>query len=65
MPRMTGLQLVEELEARGDRIAVLLTSGYATAIEPAAAAGTVSFLNKPFTSKQLTAAVRQLIAAPE
>jgi two-component system, cell cycle sensor histidine kinase and response regulator CckA len=62
MPRMSGSQLVAELERRGGSAAVVFTSGYPEPVDGPIAAR-VSFLDKPFTPRDLIAAVQTAIDA--
>ena len=65
MPRMNGLEFLEQLNARGTRIAVvMLTSeGQPELVERAKALGAKGWLVKPFKPDMLVAAARKLTAA--
>ena len=60
MPRMSGSQLVTELERRGATAAVVVTSGYPEAVD-GPMPGRVSFLDKPFSPRDLISAVQAAI----
>ena len=60
MPRMSGSQLVNELERRGATAAVVVTSGYPEAVD-GPMPGRVSFLDKPFSPRDLISAVQAAI----
>jgi FixJ family two-component response regulator len=59
MPGMTGLDLLDDIRARGSDLPVILSSGDADAAAAAhaRASGAVRFLLKPFASEDLLAAV--------
>ena len=64
MPRMTGLETLRAIRARGWDVPVLLSSGYL--LEPrdvAGALGPVRFLPKPYTLAGLAAAIDELLTA--
>jgi CheY-like chemotaxis protein len=65
MPGMTGLQLVEALAERGARTAVVLVSGYATALDGAELPGFARFLAKPFTPAHLKAVAEAAVLAQD
>lgn len=61
MPQMSGLQLLEQLRARGSQLPVLFLTGAADvriAVE-AMRAGAIDFLEKPFENAVLVQRVRQ------
>ncbi len=63
MPGMSGLELQEELVARGIRLPIILVSGHGdvpTAVR-AMKAGAVDFLEKPFGEQVLLARVREAL----
>jgi two-component system chemotaxis response regulator CheY len=65
MPRMNGIEFLEQLNAQGSRIAVvMLTSeGQPELVERAKALGAKGWLVKPFKPDLLVAAARKLTAA--
>ena len=63
MPGLDGLELVDELRARGVETPVVFITGHAdvpTSVR-AMKAGAVEFLEKPFDDEQLLAAVREAV----
>ncbi|HEV2365569.1 MAG TPA: response regulator FixJ [Caulobacteraceae bacterium] len=65
MPGMTGLELVEQLKARGIELPVIVITGHgdiALAVE-AMKAGVVDFLEKPFDDEALLGAIRSALVA--
>ena len=64
---MSGLELAEEVHARGLRVPVLIvTASDPKALqERAAAAGVAAFLRKPLSPKQLADAAEQVLKAAE
>ena len=66
MPKMNGLEMVEEIngdqQLRGVPIIMLTTEGSGELIERARAAGAKGWLVKPFKPDQLIAAVSKLTA---
>ncbi len=64
---MSGLALADAARQRRKNLPVLLTTGYAEAIERAEALGpAVEFLRKPFRPRELGAKIHQMLnAAPE
>jgi DNA-binding NtrC family response regulator len=63
MPRRDGLSLMDVLRERGERIPIVVMSGYQTAetIEEATRRGADAFIPKPFTPDELLNAVRGAI----
>ena len=61
MPKLTGLQLAEELRRRGLDLPIVYTSGYSAGTELDARS---AFVAKPFSGEALTAAVRRQLDAP-
>lgn len=64
MPRMSGVELVSQLRARSPDLPVIYQSGYSNdavglALEP----GLQSFVQKPYTSEQLTVLLRSMLDA--
>jgi two-component system cell cycle sensor histidine kinase/response regulator CckA len=65
MPEMDGPTLLKELRSRNPNLKMILVSGYAEdAFEKNPEGGQFAFLSKPFTLKQLVAAVKDAMAAP-
>jgi len=62
MPRMTGLQLMEEIRARWPKLPVILATGYAEI--PGGTQVKAPRLSKPFTEKELAHAVAALGCQP-
>ena len=63
MPRMDGIECVEQLVAMKPQVLILIVSALAdkaTAVE-AMAKGANGFLNKPFSDRQLNEALAELI----
>jgi two-component system cell cycle sensor histidine kinase/response regulator CckA len=65
MPEMDGPTLLKELRKRNSELKIIFVSGYAEeAFEKSLPAGEqFSFLPKPFTLKQLVAAVKETLAS--
>jgi two-component system, LuxR family, response regulator FixJ len=64
MPRMDGLALIAQLQARGARLPVVVVTGHGDiplAVQ-AMKAGAVDFIEKPYTSERILDAVRQALA---
>ena len=63
MPKRDGLYLMDVLRERGERIPIVVMSGYQTAetIEEAGRRGAAAFIPKPFTPDELLSAVRGAI----
>ena len=63
MPRMTGLQLAQEIRRLSAAPPIVLYSGYAEALDPAelAAAGVKGFLRKPLERGELRALITGLL----
>jgi CheY-like chemotaxis protein len=63
MPKMTGLELASKLSARGNRVPVILMSGYGDKMtrEKIETAGIRVFLQKPANKKQIDKAIRQAL----
>jgi two-component system, cell cycle sensor histidine kinase and response regulator CckA len=60
MPKLNGLQLADELEARGVTMPIVYTSGYSAGLElQDRLIGHAGFVAKPFSGEALTAAVRR------
>jgi CheY-like chemotaxis protein len=65
MPRMSGLQLAEELAKSHPRVRVLFVSGYNDDIvlRHGVESGAVEFLRKPYTADELASRIRALATA--
>jgi two-component system, cell cycle sensor histidine kinase and response regulator CckA len=64
MPEMDGPTLARELRKRNPNLKIILVSGYAQdAFQHLPEPGEFEFLPKPFTLKQLVAAVKETLAA--
>ena len=63
MPQMTGLELIKALRAAGNRVPVLMLSGYARGVAPAELdeIENVGFLGKPFDLATLFLEVQRLL----
>ncbi len=63
MPGMTGLDLIEQIRTLAPDMPVVLCSGFAETghLETARAMGVESFLAKPVTTAQLSAAIREAV----
>jgi len=63
MPKRDGLYLMDVLRGRGERIPIVVMSGYQTAeaIEETTRRGAAFFIPKPFTPDELLSAVRSAI----
>ena len=60
MPKLTGLQLAEQLQARGVSMPIVYMSGYAAGVELKESIGDhIAFVAKPFSAEALTATVRR------
>ncbi len=66
MPEMTGLELARRLVARNSDLRVLFMSGYPDDVIEAAdlASPATAYLQKPFSTPELLAAVRAILDAP-
>jgi nitrogen-specific signal transduction histidine kinase/CheY-like chemotaxis protein len=64
MPRMDGKQAFLQMQARDPQVRVVLASGYSEleAIEPLLGARPAGFIQKPFSLKELTAALEKALA---
>jgi two-component system response regulator FixJ len=65
MPGRSGIELVEEMKRRGERVPVIVITGHADvplAIH-AMHAGVADFIEKPFDDEMLLAAIRNALAA--
>ncbi len=64
MPRMSGLQLQEELAARNIRLPVIMITAYAevAAAVRALKAGAIDFIEKPFSDLALLEKINQAVA---
>ncbi len=64
MPRMDGRTLVQKLRARDDDVKVIFISGYAEEAfrSDLAAEGTINFLPKPFSIRQLASKVKEVLS---
>jgi CheY-like chemotaxis protein len=60
MPRMSGFELLKRIRQRNDSLPVAIMSGYSEDLErkKVDSERDVRFLSKPFTSRQLQAALR-------
>jgi len=67
MPRMSGLEMVSELQKLGCRVPILMltTEGQVSLIQRARAAGAKGWIVKPFKPEMLGTAVSKLMRAPE
>lgn len=62
MPRLNGVQLVQELALSHPQLPVLLVSGYAAAqLETMGIAAPCGMLTKPFSAEQLVEEVRRCL----
>ena len=61
LPRMTGLELADELRSRGDETPLVFVSGYTDESAAAALRPHSTTIPKPFTREELTQAVRRLL----
>jgi two-component system, cell cycle sensor histidine kinase and response regulator CckA len=64
MPGLSGHELVQQLQPARPGLKVLYLSGYAQDAFPAAADSHKSFLQKPFTLRNLTRKVREILGTP-
>ena len=66
MPRMSGLEMVSELQKGGCRVPILMltTEGQVALIQRARAAGAKGWIVKPFKPEMLGTAVTKLVRAP-
>lgn len=64
MPRMTGPELVKQIDALSTPVKVLYMSGYTDEILEPAMGQQLGFIQKPFTSKALLQKVRETFANP-
>lgn len=64
MPRMNGVELVEELQRKGNKVPVVMltTEGQPELIKRAKAAGAKGWLVKPFKADLLLLAIKKLVA---
>ena len=64
MPRITGLQLAEELRKARTDLPIVLITGFSRGIPPEqlSSLGAVRLLAKPFSTGELALAVRQALA---
>jgi two-component system chemotaxis response regulator CheY len=62
MPRMSGLEFLEQLQARGTRVPVVMltTEGQPELIRRAKALGAMGWLVKPFKAEHLAATAKKL-----
>ena len=67
MPRMSGLEMVTELQRTGYQVPILMltTEGQVTMIQQARAAGAKGWIVKPFKPEILGTAVGKLVRLPE
>ena len=63
MPRMTGPQLVKQLETRVPSVKILYMSGYPNEILEPAAGQPLAFIQKPFSAPLLIKKVRETLTA--
>ena len=65
MPRMNGVELVEELQRKGNKVPVVMltTEGQPDLIKRAKAAGAKGWLVKPFKADLLLLAIKKLCEA--
>lgn len=66
MPRMTGIEFIEELARRGTKIPpviMLTTEGHPKLIQRAKACGAKGWMMKPFKPEMIIAAAKKLVAA--
>jgi PAS domain S-box-containing protein len=61
MPKMTGLQLMSELRARGVELPVIYTSGYADRVMLPEDGERARFVAKPFSGREVVAAIDSLL----
>jgi CheY-like chemotaxis protein len=66
MPRLSGLELAEEMLRIRPGLPVILCSGYSETVneEGALAAGVTAFLPKPFSVKEIATAIRRSLPGP-
>ena len=67
MPRMTGIQFLEQFRARKPRVPVILITGYPSIPDAAEAMrlGATDYVTKPFTPEEITRAVRRTLGQTE
>ena len=66
MPNVGGLELLELARSKRPGLPVILISGYSEKLLPAGSvASDVMLLEKPFTARQLTDAIRRALAGAE
>jgi FixJ family two-component response regulator len=63
LPRMSGMELLEQLAGRGNSLPVIMITGHGdvTSAVQAMKLGVVDFLEKPYSPQQLREAIRQAI----
>jgi CheY-like chemotaxis protein len=63
MPRMDGKEAFQQMQARDPAVKVVLASGYSEleAIEPLLGTRPAGFIQKPFSLKELTAALEKAL----
>ena len=66
MPRRNGLEVLRELQSRGEMPPVIVLSAvdYVAATVQALDSGAVDYVNKPFRTAELVARIRRHIASP-
>lgn len=66
MPRMSGVELVEELQRQGSQIPIIMltTEGQPELIQRAKSAGVKGWLVKPFKAEMLLLAINKLTGEP-
>src|ERR1700681_3306949 len=63
MPGMTGIELLEQLRERGDRIPIIIITGQPSVVDTARAraAGALAVLEKPFKPGEIVGLVRRAL----